>query len=89
VELAYISGLFLGRGEWLLEPLGRDQTRLTYQADAEIAGFAARLLARTVDLRALHSQWMHSAFNGLAALLRGPDGLPPHSAPAPRATPSH
>lgn len=64
IAMRYVGGFIEGRGEWTLEPLGRE-TRVTYRLDVRAQGRLVVLLGRVLDLAALHSRLMRSILANL------------------------
>ena len=63
----YVRGAYLGRGEWLLEPV-KEATRLRMRWQVKSHGMAT-LSGLVIDAGAIHSQMMRSGFRRLDALL--------------------
>lgn len=64
----YVGGAFLGRGERLLEPVGKG-TRLRMRWQVQSHGLLPILSGLAVHAGAIHSQMMRSGFHRLDALL--------------------
>lgn len=68
VVMRYFKGIYSGSGLWTLTPSGSG-TDLAYEVDLEITSMTVRMLARMVDVRALHSKLMGEVFDGLQKIV--------------------
>lgn len=80
----YVRGAYLGRGEWLLEPVG-EGTRLRMRWQVRSHGLLPSLSGLAVKADAIHSQMMQTGFHRLDNLLTAapsPLGEPTSAIPA-------
>ncbi|MGD9947098.1 MAG: type II toxin-antitoxin system RatA family toxin [Desulfobulbus sp.] len=66
IDLEYVGNFITGHAQWILEP-EESSTRVSYIVNVVIHGKMVALVAKVIDLKALHS---HSMQNILQALQR-------------------
>lgn len=69
MKLAY-TGIYRGSGCWSLEPSGTGTT-VSYRVDLEITDRLTALIARLIDVPALHSRLMTAVLSGLRRHVAG------------------
>lgn len=67
IEMEY-EGFVKGMGQWVLMP-ERGGTHITYKMNVEAKGLIVGILARFIDLGAIHSKMMRGVFTGLENVL--------------------
>jgi len=71
IVMRYFKGIYSGEGIWTLTtvPNGTD---VSYAVNLEITSMTVRMLAKMVDVKALHSKLMNDVFDGLQRMLNTP-----------------